>query len=118
MTGAFRTASGGRIDRSRTISFRFDGDLLAGHPGDTLASALLASGRHLVGRSFKYHRPRGILTAGSEDQAKAERGQGMGGSRSDSGRCPSDYSPAIFHRSKIALRWLPNLRRAGVAFRA
>ncbi|MGE5511450.1 MAG: sarcosine oxidase subunit alpha family protein [Bacteroidota bacterium] len=67
MTGAFRTASGGRIDRSRTISFSFDGDLLAGHPGDTLASALLASGRHLVGRSLKYHRPRGVLTAGSEE---------------------------------------------------
>jgi sarcosine oxidase subunit alpha len=67
MSGIFRTASGGRIDRSRTIAFRFDGEELAGHPGDTLASALLANGRHLVGRSFKYHRPRGIMAAGSEE---------------------------------------------------
>ncbi len=67
MSGTFRTAAGGRIDRSRTITFRFDGETLTGHPGDTLASALLANGRHLVGRSFKYHRPRGILAAGSEE---------------------------------------------------
>jgi sarcosine oxidase subunit alpha len=67
MSGTFRTSHGGRIDRTRTITFRFDGETLTGHPGDTLASALLANGRHLVGRSFKYHRPRGILTAGSEE---------------------------------------------------
>ena len=67
MSGAFRTGAGGRIDRSRSIAFRFDGEALTGHPGDTLASALLANGRHLVGRSFKYHRPRGILAAGSEE---------------------------------------------------
>ena len=57
----------GAIQRSRTLSFTFDGKRYAGHPGDTLASALLASGVRLVGRSFKYHRPRGILTAGSEE---------------------------------------------------
>lgn len=66
-TQRFRAATGGRIDRSRTIRFRFDGRTLTGHPGDTLASALLANGMHLVGRSFKYHRPRGILSAGSEE---------------------------------------------------
>ena len=55
------------IDRSQTVRFAFDGAELAGHPGDTLASALLANGIRLVGRSFKYHRPRGILTAGSEE---------------------------------------------------
>ena len=58
-----RIGAGGLIDRTRTLSFTFDGEELAGHPGDTLASALLANGVRLVGRSFKYHRPRGILTA-------------------------------------------------------
>lgn len=65
--GVFRTADGGRIDRTRTLRFTFDGQPLQGCAGDTLASALLANGRHLVGRSFKYHRPRGILTCGSEE---------------------------------------------------
>ncbi|MCA3453239.1 MAG: (2Fe-2S)-binding protein, partial [Rhodobacter sp.] len=62
-----RVAGKGLVDRSTTVSFRFDGQSLAGHPGDTLASALLANGVKLVGRSFKYHRPRGVLTAGSEE---------------------------------------------------
>ncbi|MFV0297319.1 MAG: 2Fe-2S iron-sulfur cluster-binding protein, partial [Hyphomicrobiaceae bacterium] len=66
-TQRYRTAVGGQIDRSRLVSFTFDGQTLTGHPGDTLASALLANGIHLVGRSFKYHRPRGILAAGSEE---------------------------------------------------
>ena len=64
---AFRLPAGGRIDRSRDVPFRFDGRDYAGHPGDTLASALLANGVHLVGRSFKYHRPRGILASGAEE---------------------------------------------------
>jgi methylglutamate dehydrogenase subunit C len=64
---AWRLESGGLIDRTRTLGFFFDGNAYSGHPGDTLASALLANGVHLVGRSFKYHRPRGILTAGSEE---------------------------------------------------
>jgi sarcosine oxidase subunit alpha len=55
------------IDRERPISFRFDGKVYPGFAGDTLASALLAAGIRLVGRSFKYHRPRGVLTAGSEE---------------------------------------------------
>lgn len=62
-----RTAQGGRIDRSRPLAFTFDGKRYEGYAGDTLASALLANGVHLVGRSFKYHRPRGIMTAGSEE---------------------------------------------------
>ena len=61
MTGAFRIGQGERI------RFTFDGKPLEGIPGDTLASALLANGIHLTGRSFKYHRPRGILTAGAEE---------------------------------------------------
>ena len=62
-----RLPSGGLIDRSQALTFSFDGRSYRGHPGDTLASALLANGVHLVGRSFKYHRPRGILTAGPEE---------------------------------------------------
>ncbi|TIX17985.1 MAG: FAD-dependent oxidoreductase, partial [Mesorhizobium sp.] len=62
-----RLADGGLIDRSVPLSFRFDGKTLLGFQGDTLASALVANGVKLVGRSFKYHRPRGILTAGSEE---------------------------------------------------
>ena len=62
-----RLAQGGSVDRSRTIGFTFDGRRYEGHPGDTLASALLANNVHLVGRSFKYHRPRGIMTAGVEE---------------------------------------------------
>ena len=62
-----RTPTGGLIDRTRTLSFTFDGKTYKGHPGDTLASALIANGVRLVGRSFKYHRPRGILAAGSEE---------------------------------------------------
>ena len=58
---------GARIDRTQTIEFTFDGRPLTGHPGDTLASALLANNVYLVGRSFKYHRPRGIMAAGAEE---------------------------------------------------
>ncbi len=68
-TQPYRLPKGGRIDRGRTISFSFGGWAFHGHPGDTLASALLANGQHMVARSFKYHRPRGILGAGSEDPA-------------------------------------------------
>ena len=57
----------GIIDRTRPVSFRFDGREYGGYKGDTLASALLANGVRLMGRSFKYHRPRGVLTAGSEE---------------------------------------------------
>jgi methylglutamate dehydrogenase subunit C len=62
-----RRPAGGRIDRARPVSARFDGKLLSGFSGDTLASALLANGSMLIGRSFKYHRPRGILSAGIEE---------------------------------------------------
>ena len=67
MSRTLRTATGGRIDRTRAVRFSFDGRAYTGFLGDTLASALLASGVHLIGRSFKYHRPRGILAAGSEE---------------------------------------------------
>ena len=63
----FRLAQGGLIERARALRFTFDGRCYVGRPGDTLASALLANGVHLVGRSFKYHRPRGIFSAGPEE---------------------------------------------------
>ncbi len=62
-----RLADGGRIDRDRPVDFRFNDRTYSGYAGDTLASALLANGVHLVGRSFKYHRPRGILGCGAEE---------------------------------------------------
>jgi len=64
---SLRTPNGGRIDRAQPIRFSWDGQIYSGFAGDTLASALLANGIHLVGRSFKYHRPRGILAAGPEE---------------------------------------------------
>ena len=66
MTG-FRLDTGGQIDRTRPIAFQFDGRSYQGFAGDTLASALLASGVMVFGRSFKYHRPRGVLGAGVEE---------------------------------------------------
>ena len=59
--------AGGQVDQTKTLNFHFDGAAYRGHPGDTLASALLANGVRLMGRSFKYHRPRGVLSAGSEE---------------------------------------------------
>jgi len=67
MSQPFRIADRGHIDRSREIRFTFDGETFIGHLGDTIASALLANGVHLMGRSFKYHRPRGVLGFGSEE---------------------------------------------------
>ena len=62
-----RLAEGGLINRSKRLKFSFDGKEFEGFEGDTLASALIANGVSLFGRSFKYHRPRGVLTAGSEE---------------------------------------------------
>ncbi|HEY6431818.1 MAG TPA: 2Fe-2S iron-sulfur cluster-binding protein, partial [Acetobacteraceae bacterium] len=67
MTQPFRTQSGGHIDRGTELRFRFDGRSYSGHSGDTLASALLANGVRLVGRSFKLHRPRGVFASGVEE---------------------------------------------------
>ncbi|WP_298162857.1 2Fe-2S iron-sulfur cluster-binding protein [Acidocella sp.] len=63
----FRMATGGLVDRATPVRFRFDGRAYEGFAGDTLASALLANGVTLFGRSFKYHRPRGVLSAGAEE---------------------------------------------------
>src|SRR6266567_607306 len=72
-----RNPVGGLIDRERPLKFTFDGKIYGGFVGDTLASALVANDVKLVGRSFKYHRPRGILAAGSEEpNALVELGTG------------------------------------------
>jgi sarcosine oxidase subunit alpha len=62
-----RLSHGGRIDRNKSLGFRFNGQAYRGYEGDTLASALLANGVRFIGRSFKYHRPRGILGSGAEE---------------------------------------------------
>ncbi len=67
MTKNLRVKTSKFIDETYKISFKFNGSTYYGYKGDTLASALLANNIHLVGRSFKYHRPRGIMTAGSEE---------------------------------------------------
>ncbi len=67
MSQKFRLKKSGFINRSKKISFKFNGKKYFGYEGDTLASALLANGVHLVGRSFKYHRPRGFIGAGVEE---------------------------------------------------
>ncbi|MCM2451690.1 sarcosine oxidase subunit alpha family protein [Agrobacterium vitis] len=64
---SYRLKNGGLVDRKTALPFTFDGKAMSGFAGDTLASALLANGQQLVGRSFKYHRPRGILTAGAAE---------------------------------------------------
>lgn len=77
MTQRWRLAEGGALDRSRPLAFTYDGRRYEGYAGDTLASALLANGVHLVARSFKYHRPRGIVTAGVEEPcALVQLGEG------------------------------------------
>lgn len=67
MSGANRIPGKGRLTPARTARFILDGRCLTALEGDTVASAMLANGLHLAGRSFKYHRPRGILTAGPEE---------------------------------------------------
>ncbi|GAB6841873.1 sarcosine oxidase subunit alpha [Methylorubrum rhodinum] len=79
MAQPFRLSRGGRIDRSRPIVFEFNGRPIHGYQGDTVASALIANGIHLVGRSFKYHRPRGILSHGPDEPSallSVDRGPG------------------------------------------
>ncbi len=64
---ARRLSSGGHIDRSKPVKFTWDGRTMSGYAGDTLASALMAGNERIIGRSFKYHRPRGIMSAGVEE---------------------------------------------------
>ena len=79
MAANFRLPEGGLIDRSQPVQFHFNGTPYRGYAGDTLASALLANGVDLVGRSFKYHRPRGVFSAGAEEpNALVQLGEGAG----------------------------------------
>jgi sarcosine oxidase, subunit alpha len=80
----YRLPRGGLIDRTRTLTFRFNGKLLAGYRGDTLASALIANGVSLIGRSLKYHRPRGFYGVGLEDPNSMLRV-----------KCAQGFDPAI-----------------------
>ena len=78
MSKPYRLGSGGRfVDRSKKVSFTFDGKTVTGFEGDTVASAVLASGQRVFGRSFKYHRPRGVIGLGSEEM-NALVGVGLG----------------------------------------
>ncbi len=86
MSGTFRIPGKGRLTPAHTVRFSFDGKYYTGLEGDTIASALLANGVHLMGRSFKYHRPRGVISAGSEE--------------------PN----ALFNISRDATRQQPNIR--------
>ena len=85
---ACRLPLGGQIDRRTPLDFTFNGQALTGYQGDTLASALLANGIHVVARSFKYHRPRGIFTAG-EEEPNALVEVGSGASRIPNCRAPT-----------------------------
>ena len=67
MAQDFRLDTVGLINRDKKLSFKFNGKNYFGYEGDTLASALLANGVHLIGRSFKYHRPRGFFGAGVDE---------------------------------------------------
>ncbi len=95
MTQRFRLADGGIVDRTRPLSFEFDGVRYQGFAGDTLASALLANGVHLVGRSFKYHRPRGIFSAGPEEPNALVQLERQGGQRALGAECPRDHARVV-----------------------
>lgn len=81
MTGSFRIPGAGRLVPANVVDFTFDDEAMTGLEGDTLASALLANGVHLMGRSFKYHRPRGVLSAGPEEPNALVGIQRRGGRR-------------------------------------
>ena len=84
-----RLSNGGFIERDQPISFQFNGQSYTGYQGDTLASALLANGVKVFGRSFKYHRPRGVFTAGEEEPcALVEIGEG-------DARVPTSRAPLV-----------------------
>ena len=67
MSQTHRLPNGGRVDRNKVLTFTFNGQQYKGYEGDSLAAALLANGVDVIGRSFKYSRPRGIFAAGAEE---------------------------------------------------
>ncbi|MDE2383048.1 MAG: (2Fe-2S)-binding protein [Alphaproteobacteria bacterium] len=98
MTSFRRLSQGGRIDRGRPLNFTFNGGKRQGFAGDTLASALLAANDIVVGRSFKYHRPRGVMGAGLEEP-NALFTTGKGGTEE-----PNAIGPALELRDGLAAR--------------
>jgi sarcosine oxidase, subunit alpha len=106
---SLRVAGKGRTDPARPVRFVFDGRSFVGQAGDTLASALLANGVHFVGRSFKYHRPRGILSAGCEEP-NALVGTDRGGGRFEPNTRATVAEIFEGFRASSQNRW-PSLRR-------
>ena len=108
MSQPFRLSGGGMIDRTRPISFRFNDLTVTGYHGDTVASALLANGIHFVARSLKYHRPRGIMTAGLEEPSA------LLAVTDEDGTIPNLKAPEIVLRDGLDVRsqnhW-PSLQR-------
>jgi hypothetical protein len=83
-----RLETGGLIDRTHPVRFSFGGDVLTGFQGDTLASALLANDVRLIGRSFKYHRPRGVMTRAPKSRTRWSKCSPATGSfRTSAPRC-------------------------------
>jgi sarcosine oxidase subunit alpha len=124
----FRLPTGGRIDRSRRLTFRFDGLAHEGFAGDTLASALIANGVGLVARSFKHHRPRGILAAGvDEPNAIVQLGHGAGATPNlrateielfdGLDARPVNCWPSLTFDAGAALGWLSRLFVAGFYYK-
>ena len=103
MTGAYRLPDGGHIDRSKPIAILFNGRKLSGFTGDNVASILLAHGIHHVARSFKYHRPRGIVSHGSDEPSallSVDRGNGRTAGRVD----PNNRAGVIEARDGLVTR--------------
>jgi sarcosine oxidase subunit alpha len=124
-----RLATGGtRIDRSQRLGFTWDGQPLQGFAGDTLASALLANNQVLVGRSFKYHRPRGVVAAGPEEP-NALVGLGTGGSFEPNARATTtaladgmlvasqNAWPGLARDVGVVNGWLSRFLRAGFYYK-
>ncbi len=104
----FRVKGAGRVRHDRPVRFTFDGRSFKGREGDTVASALLANGVHLLGRSFKYHRPRGIMTAGSEEpNALINTSRGAGRAEPNTRATVQEIWPGL--RTQSQNKW-PNLK--------
>ncbi|MGA7538587.1 MAG: 2Fe-2S iron-sulfur cluster-binding protein, partial [Steroidobacteraceae bacterium] len=107
MSAPFRNPTGGRIERSRPIEFQFDGRRYRGLEGDTLASALLAHGVRLFGRSIKFRRPRGVLSCGAEEPNALVTLEAQAGAIPNIPATLAHLAPGLAARSQN--RW-PSLR--------
>lgn len=123
MTPLHRLPEGGRIDRRRVLEFTFDGHTYLGYAGDTLASALLANGVRCIGRSARYHRPRGIHSADAHTDTAVQVGRGARITPQQAAACTELYEgltaaslagwPGLEHDVLAASDWLARLRPAG-----